>query len=165
MPYTGWAGFAYDAALPRAALREVLGEAARREIRVASMGTDLLDLYEDVNRVVPIRDRRWVVEHISTLTADEIARIRDLGVVVTTHTNRYLFKEGEILPPRLSAEDSIVPLRNLRDADLTLSPDLARRCQARPVVATHHRARAAARACGSPAGGDARGSLSHVRGG
>src|SRR5205823_6530101 len=78
MPYTGWAGFAYDAALPRAALREVLREAARREIRVASMGTDLLDLYEDVNRVMPIRDRRWVVEHISTLTADEIARIRDL---------------------------------------------------------------------------------------
>jgi len=116
MPYTGWAGFAYDAALPRAALREVLREAARREIRVASMGTDLLDLYEDVNRVVPIRDRRWVVEHISTLTADEIARIRDLGVVVTTHTNRYLFKEGEILRSRVGAEDSIVPLRSLRDA-------------------------------------------------
>src|SRR5438046_2976432 len=103
MPYTGCAGFAYDAALPRAALREVLREAARREIRVASMGTDLLDLYEDVNRVVPIRDRRWVVEHISTLTADEIARIRDLGVVVTTHTNRYLFKEGEILRSRVCA--------------------------------------------------------------
>src|SRR5439155_865131 len=58
MPYTGWAGFAYDAALPRGALREVLREAAQREIRVASMGTDLLDLYEDVNRVVPQRDRR-----------------------------------------------------------------------------------------------------------
>jgi len=116
MPYTGWAGFAYDAALPRAALREVLREAARREIRVASMGTDLLDLYEDVNRVVPIRDRRWVVEHVSTLTADEIARIRDLGVVVTTHTNRYLFKEGEILRSRVGAEDSIVPLRSLQDA-------------------------------------------------
>src|SRR5207247_7324836 len=55
--------------------------------------------------------------------------------------------------------------RDRQRADLTLSPDLARRCQARPVVAPHHRARAAARTCGSPAGGDARGSLSHVRGG
>src|SRR2546426_7371910 len=71
----------------------MLLEAARREIRIASMGTDLLDLYAEVNRIVPIRDRRWVVEHISTLTAGEIASLRDLGVVVTTHTNRYLFKE------------------------------------------------------------------------
>ena len=116
MPYTGWAGFAYDAALPRAALRAVLLEAARRDIRVLSMGKDLLDLYEEVNRVVPIRDRRWVIEHISTLTREEIARMRDLGVVVTTHTNRYLFKEGEILRSRVGAEDSIVPLRSLQDA-------------------------------------------------
>ena len=118
MPYTGWAGFAYDAALPRSALREMLLEAARREIRIASMGTDLLDLYAEVNRIVPIRDRRWVVEHISTLTAGEIASLRDVGVVVTTHTNRYLFKEGDILRSRLGAdaEDSIVPLRSLRDA-------------------------------------------------
>jgi len=117
MPYTGWAGFAYDAALPRAALRAVLLEAARRDIRVLSMGKDLLDLYEEVNRVVPIRDRRWVIEHISTLTREEIARMRDLGVVVTTHTNRYLFKEGELLRARAgAAEDTIVPLKSLRDA-------------------------------------------------
>jgi hypothetical protein len=118
MPYTGWAGFSYDAALPRSALREVLLDAARRGIRIASMGKDLLDLYAEVNRVVPIRDQRWVIEHISTLTPDEIARIRDLGVVVTTHTGRYLFKEGEILRARVgaAAEDSIVPLRSLRDA-------------------------------------------------
>jgi len=79
---------------------------------------DLLGLYEDVSRVVPIRDRRWVIEHISTLTADEIGRMRDLGVVVTTHTNRYIGKEGELLKSRVGAgaEDTIVPLRSLRDA-------------------------------------------------
>lgn len=116
LPYTGWAGFAYDAALPRAELRTVLLEAARRDIRVLSMGTDLLELYEEVNRLVPIRDRRWVIEHISTLTRDEIARLRDLGVVVTTHTNRYLFKEGDLLHARGAVEDTIVPLRSLREA-------------------------------------------------
>ena len=95
----------------------MLLEAARRDIRVLSMGKDLLDLYEEVNRVVPIRDRRWVIEHISTLTREEIARMRDLGVVVTTHTNRYLFKEGELLRARAgAAEDTIVPLKSLRDA-------------------------------------------------
>ncbi len=118
MPYTGWAGFAYDAALPRELLKTVLLEAARRDIRVLSMGKDLLDLYEEVNRVVPIRDRRWVIEHISTLTRDEIHRMRDLGVVVTTHTNRYISKEGEILRARGGAarEDEVVPLRALLDA-------------------------------------------------
>jgi len=118
LPYTGWAGFSYDAALPREVLTTVLLEAARRDIRVLSMGKDLLDLYEAVNRVVPIRDRRWVIEHISTLTRDEIHRMRDLGVVVTTHTNRYLAKEGEILRGRLdpAREDEIVPLRALLDA-------------------------------------------------
>ncbi len=120
MPYTGWAGFAYDAALPRELLKTVLLEAARRDIRVLSMGKDLLDLYEEVNRVVSIRDRRWVIEHISTLTQDEIHRMRDLGVVVTTHTNRYLSKEGKILRSRVGAarEDEIVPLRGLLDAGI-----------------------------------------------
>ena len=118
MPYTGWAGFSYDAALDPSTLRGVLLDAARRGIRVASMGKDLLDLYAEVNRVVPIRDQRWVIEHVSSLTTDEIARIRDLGVVVTTHTGRYLFKEGEILRSRVgaAAEESIVPLKSLRDA-------------------------------------------------
>lgn len=67
---------------------------------------------------MPIRGRRWAIEHISTLTTDEIARVRDLGVVVTTHTNRYIFKEGETLRSRAgaAAEDAIVPLRSLQEA-------------------------------------------------
>ena len=46
---------------------------------------------------MPIRDRRWVLEHISVLSDDDIARIRDLGLVVTTHTNSYIAKQGAIL--------------------------------------------------------------------
>jgi predicted amidohydrolase YtcJ len=118
MPYTGWAGFSYDAALPREQLRGVLLAAARDDIRVLSMGPGLLDLYEEVNRVVPIRDRRWVIEHIGILTGDEVGRIRDLGVVLTTHTNRYLYKEGDQFRAQVgpAAEDTIVPLRRLNAA-------------------------------------------------
>jgi len=118
MPYTGWAGFSYDAALPRGQLRGVLLAAAREDIRVMSMGTGLLDLYEEVNRLVPIRDRRWVIEHIGILTGDEVGRIRDLGVVLTTHTNRYLYKEGDQFRAQAGpgGEDTIVPLRRLRAA-------------------------------------------------
>jgi len=97
MPYTGWAGFSYDAALPRGQLRAVLLTAAREDIRVLSMGTGLLDLYEEVNRLVPIRD---------------------LGVVLTTHTNRYLYKEGDQFRAQVGpgGEDTIVPLRRLKAA-------------------------------------------------
>ena len=122
-PYTGWAGFAYDSGLPREQLREVLIAAARHDVRVGGIQRDLLDLYTEVDRVVPIRDRRWVLEHISVLTDDEIHRIRDLGLVVTTHTNSHIGKQGEIHRTRVGpeAEDSIVPLRKLRDAGVTMA--------------------------------------------
>jgi predicted amidohydrolase YtcJ len=123
LPYTGWAGFSYDAGLPRESLRAALRAAARHGVRVVGMSADLLDLYAEVDRETPIRDRRWVLEHISVLGDEQIHRIRDLGLVVTTHTNRYLAKEGEILRARVGpgAEDSIVPLRKLRDAGVPVA--------------------------------------------
>jgi predicted amidohydrolase YtcJ len=122
-PYTGWSGFAYDAGLPREQLREALVAAARHDVRVGGIQRDLLGLYEEVNRIVPLRDRRWVLEHISILTDDEIHRIRDLGLVVTTHTNSYIAKQGEILRARVGdgAEDTIVPLRRLREAGVPVA--------------------------------------------
>jgi predicted amidohydrolase YtcJ len=122
-PYTGWAGFAYDAGLPREELREVLIAAARHDVRVGGFQRELLDLYAEVDRVVPLRDRRWILEHISILTDEEIHRIRDLGLVVTTHTNSHIAKQGELHRRRVGpdAEDTIVPLRTLRDAGVTVA--------------------------------------------
>jgi hypothetical protein len=122
-PYTGWAGFAYDAGLPREWLRDALIAAARHDVRVGGIQRDLLDVYAEVDKTVPLRDRRWVLEHISVLTDDEIHRIRDLGLVVTTHTNSHIGKQGEIHRTRVGpgAEDTIVPLRKLRDAGVTVA--------------------------------------------
>jgi predicted amidohydrolase YtcJ len=122
-PYTGWAGFAYDAGLPRERLREVLIAAARHDVRVGGVQRDLLDLYAEVDQVVPIRDRRWVLEHVSVLTDEEIHRIRDLGLAVTTHTNSHIGKQGEIHRKRVGpdAEDTIVPLRKLHDAGVVVA--------------------------------------------
>ena len=122
-PYTGWAGFSYDAGLPREPLRDALVEAARHGVRVGGIQRDLLGLYEEVDRIAPIRDQRWVLEHISVLTDDEIHRIRDLGIVVTTHTNSYIGKQGDILRQRVGpdAEDTVVPLRKLLDAGVPVA--------------------------------------------
>jgi predicted amidohydrolase YtcJ len=122
-PYTGWSGFAYDAGLPREQLRDALVAAARHDIRVGGIQPPLLSLYDEVNRIAPIRDKRWVLEHIQTLTDDEIHRIRDLGLVVTTHTNSHIAKQGAVHLRRVGArnEDTIVPLRKLRDAGVTVA--------------------------------------------
>ncbi|MGH6619993.1 MAG: amidohydrolase family protein, partial [Alphaproteobacteria bacterium] len=122
-PYTGWAGFHFDAGLPRDALKALLVEAARLGIRVSGIVPPMLDLFAEVDREVSIRDQRWILGHINVLSEDDVARIRDLGLIVTTHTNRYIFKEGHLLKDRLggSREDDIVPLRRLLDAGVHVS--------------------------------------------
>ena len=122
-PYTGWAGFHFDAGLPREELKTVLVEAARQGIRVSGIVPPMLDLFAEVDREAPIGDQRWILGHINALSPDDVGRIRDLGLVVTTHTNRYVYKEGHLLRQRLGAarEDDIVPLRRLLDAGVHVS--------------------------------------------
>ena len=117
-PYTGWAGFSYKAALPEDVMVEMMIEAARNHIRVGSFTPNILDLYERVNRAVPIADRRWIIEHIGVYGPEEIRRIRDLGLVLTAYTGRYIWKDGALLARQLgpAGASRIAPLRALREA-------------------------------------------------
>ena len=117
-PQTGWAGFSYKAALPEDVMVEMMIEAARNHIRVGSFTPNILDLYERVNRAVPIADRRWVIEHIGVYGPDEIRRIRDLGLVLTAYTGRYIWKDGAMLARQLgpAGASRIAPLRALLEA-------------------------------------------------
>ncbi len=83
----------------------------------------MLDLFRDVDVEAPISGQRWVFGHIANLTADDIAAIRDLGLVITTHTSSFLYKGGLALLERLGPEweDEIVPLRALVDAGVPVS--------------------------------------------
>jgi predicted amidohydrolase YtcJ len=120
-PYTGWAGFNYDMGLDRERAKEMLIACARHGIRAIGIWPNMLDLFAEVNEVVPIRDLRWVLGHIAVLSQEQVHRIRDLGLVLTTHTNRYIYKEGHLLVERnkLPDEDSISPLRWLEEAGVT----------------------------------------------
>ncbi len=117
-PYTSWAGFSYQAALPPDVMVEMMIEAARNDIRVGSFTPDILDLYERVDRAVPLAGRRWVIEHIGIYGPEEIKRIRALGLVLTAHTSRYVWREGAELARRLgpAGASRIAPLRSLLDA-------------------------------------------------
>lgn len=123
LPQTGWAGFHYDAGLPRGATLELLLEAARCGVRAVGIWPDMLKLFAEVDRQVPIAGSRWVFGHISLAADDDVRRIADLGLVVTTHTNRYVWKEGAALRDRIGheRENEIVPLRRLLDAGVPVS--------------------------------------------
>lgn len=116
-PYTGWAGYSHDAAMPPALFREFALEAARQGMRVATLFPDALDIFAEADRVAPIGELRWVIGHIGTLDADQIARIRDLGIVLTLHTNRSIADTGARAADRLGPEAAwqIVPARTLTD--------------------------------------------------
>jgi len=124
-PDTGWAGFNYDTGLPRERLKEVLLHCAANDIRAvanANVTPGVVDLFAEVDRAVPLKGRRWVLGHISTLSPRDIEKIVRMGLVVTTHTNRYIYKEGHLLQRRLPPERhrEITPLRDLIDAGVTV---------------------------------------------
>ena len=97
LPQTGWAGFCYDLALPRDSLHELLLEAARNKIRVATIWPQVAAFFRDVHRQIPIDGQRWVWGHIGLMNDDDIDMADDLGLVITTHTSRHIAKsEGRI---------------------------------------------------------------------
>lgn len=119
-PYTGWAGFNFDSALPKDVMVELMIEAAKNGIRVGSFSDNILDLYEEVNKHAPIGDQRWLIEHIGMYSKDEIARIKDLGLVLQAYSNRWIHYEGESLRRKYGVEnvDRILPMRDLLDAGI-----------------------------------------------
>ena len=121
-PYTGWAGFNYDTGLPRERLKEVLIQCARNDIRAVlnSNSPGVIDLLDEVDRDVPLKGRRWVLVHISVLSRRDIERIVRMGLVVTSHTNSNIYKEGHTWQARLPRERQRenTPLRDLIDAGI-----------------------------------------------
>lgn len=85
-PYEQWAGHFYQA-LPHERLVALGLAAARRGIRVCTLVCYELErvlcAFEEINAQVPIHERRWVAVHVTEATADQIRRIKALGLVAT----------------------------------------------------------------------------------
>lgn len=118
-PYTGWSGFNYDTGLPRERLKEVLLQLAANDIRAicnVNISPGLIDLLSEVDREVQLKGRRWVVGHINLLSPKDIEKIVQMGLLVTPHTNEFIYKEARAaqakLPPDRQRENT--PLRSAR---------------------------------------------------
>lgn len=126
-PYTGWAGFNSNHGLPRERLLELLLHCAENDIRATSIGgaggLGMLDLFEEIDKKIPLKGRRWVVSHVNVVSPRDLDRIVKMGLVLTTHTNAYLYKALETTASKLKPEqyDDIVPLNRLREAGVTVS--------------------------------------------
>ena len=126
-PYTGWAGFNSGHGLPPDRFKELLLHCAeKRHPRGAIAGgggLGMLDYYEEVDKKIPLKGRRWVVSHVNVISPRDIERIARMGLVLTTHTNAYLYKALETTAGKLKPEqyDDIVPMNALREAGVTVS--------------------------------------------
>jgi predicted amidohydrolase YtcJ len=122
-PYTGWAGYNPGHGLPREQAKDLLVQCAKNDIRAVVIGSGNLDLYDEVDREIALKGRRWVISHISTLSQEDIERIVRMGLLVTTHTNNYLYRGLNSLAQRLPPErrGEITPLRSLLNAGVKVS--------------------------------------------
>jgi len=121
-PYEQWAGHFYQA-MPWDRFVRLATEAARLGLRVACVvSRDLeygLSAFEAVDRVVSIRERRWVLIHVNQASPAQCARMRALGVVATC-TPGFLALAGDRYGlDRLGAAG--VPLRALLDAGVAVA--------------------------------------------
>jgi len=116
-PYTGWAGFV-ESANDAEAYRAQAMLAARHGLRINTLVTrclpDVLDVWEAVDAVTPIRALRWVLVHLNVATPRDLARIRRLGAVVTTNPISYLWRSAaEEVARAGGAADTLLPHRSL----------------------------------------------------
>ncbi len=114
-PYTGWAGFNYDSGVPRESMLDYLIEVARNDIRLTTIGLGLLDMFRQVNEVIPLNGKRWVIAHPARISPAEIELIARLGIVLTVHPNQHIYTMTEV-EVAAGDENDILPLKSLIEA-------------------------------------------------
>jgi predicted amidohydrolase YtcJ len=118
-PYEQWAGHFYQS-LPHDRFVELGVIAAKLGLRMNCLVCyDLervLRAYEAIDRQVRIRDRRWVIIHVTQATADQIRRIKELGLVATVTPGFMYMASDRFGLDKLGQQGT--PIRELIDAGI-----------------------------------------------
>jgi predicted amidohydrolase YtcJ len=118
----GWAGYSVDSILSpdRGSLHDLLLAAARTGLRVnaithnAATLETYLALIEKVNAEIPVGDRRWVLQHLSFVSDDHLARLKELGIISVIVPGTTIWNNGLRRTKDLPAAEAktYVPLRS-----------------------------------------------------
>ncbi len=81
-----------------------------------------ISAFETVNSTVPIADLRWAIEHVFSITDNDINRLKQIGAGVTVQNQQYLL--GSSGPPYRNLVDSGIHIGGGTDASAisTMSP-------------------------------------------
>jgi predicted amidohydrolase YtcJ len=108
---------------------EILRMAARLGLRIHAEAAGrgaiemVLSALRAVNTEIPIREKRFVIEHVEFPTPAQIADCRRLGLIPTTATNFVWGKGAEVYQARLGAEyaQQAIPLRAWLDGGVPVA--------------------------------------------
>jgi predicted amidohydrolase YtcJ len=124
LPDTGWSGFIEQAHGPDD-FREICFLAAEHDLRLHTIVSDklheIVPIIEAVNEKFPIRDRRWVIEHIARARMDDLRALKRLGLYVTTIPTYVLWKGGKAYLADPDDGESVVAHRSMLDLGLPLA--------------------------------------------
>ena len=94
-PYLTWDGGQTkgEMSIPLEKLKQIAVLAARNDLRFnccvsGDRSADItLEVFEETNKEVPIKDKRWLIQHIIIPGHENIQKCKELGVVITTCSN------------------------------------------------------------------------------
>lgn len=123
LPYTGWSGFNYDTALSPEEAFDLCLACVQNNIRVVAIWPNMIDILYRVHQQFSLKGRRWILGHISSLSSEDIDKIAEMELLVSTHTNRYIYKEGHLLKEKLGKdrENDISPVKSLLDKGVVVA--------------------------------------------
>ena len=118
LPFTGWAGFA-QSYNPPATFRRLVKLAAQHNLRVNTIVADclkeVLEVFQDVHKEIPINNQRWMIGHVVETSPEQLKVIRDLGLIVETIPLTHLWLRGRQYVGKPEVADTAVAHRDYLD--------------------------------------------------
>ena len=96
----------------------------------------LLELVEEVNAVHPVRPLRWTITHADNITAEQLDRVRRLGMNVQLRSNPVMGDRGPVFEHFGDAAYHMPPLRTAQESGVSygLGTDGTKAAQIDPFV-------------------------------
>ena len=118
LPFTGWAGFAQSYNSP-ATFRRLVKLAAQHNLRVNTIVADcleeVLEVFQDVHREIPINHQRWMIGHVIETSPEQLKVIQELGLIVETIPLTHLWLRGRQYLGKPEVADTAVAHRDYLD--------------------------------------------------